>query len=182
MRERYVFMMFGYVGAGKSYTAEWLAEAMQAVHLRADDIRVAMFEKDRPELHTPQNKALVNNALYYCAEQILDADVANVVFDANFNQRRVRQKISGLARTYGAQPIIVWVKTPEDIARQRIKARAESGGHVIFHPDIITAMRKTTDLPSDDEPLISIDGLQNAQEQRRSFEQQLLLLSNHRHD
>lgn len=176
MSRRHVFMMFGYVGAGKSYVARWLAEHMQAVHLQADSLRWAMFGEDRPELYTPANKALVNNALYYASEQILKTGAANVIHDAHHNQRHVREKIEVLARTYDARPVLIWVTTPEATAKKRIQSRAETEGHVIFDPNIIEKMLKSTDLPGSDELVIKIDGLQSTKEQQKSFAKQLAAL------
>ena len=72
MQQRYVFLMLGFLGSGKSYVSRWLAPHTDAVYLRVDDLRLAMFGEDRPELYTPENKALVNNASKYAMEQILD--------------------------------------------------------------------------------------------------------------
>ena len=166
-------MMFGMVGAGKSHVARWLAPYRHAVHLRADGLRMAMFGEDRPELYTPENKALVNNALQYASKKILQSGTADVIHDANHNQRRVRHQIEILARAHGAVPVVVWVKVPEETAKQRIQSRAATEGHVIFDPHIIENMRKTTDDPGTDEIVITIDGLRTPAEQQKSFEEQL---------
>ncbi len=178
MNERFLCIMYGYPGSGKSYVAEWLCDYLHAVHLRTDDLRVKMFDGDRPELHTPHNKALVNNALRYASVQVLKTKRLSVVHDANHNTSSSRAELSAVARHYGAVPIVVWVQTPEDVARarERIKARADSGGHVIFHPDIIGAMKSRMQDPGPHEPTIIIDGMQDEQAQRRSFDEQLASL------
>lgn len=176
MARRYAFILFGYPGSGKSYVAEWLAPHFHAVHLRSDDLRVTMFGGDRPDLHSGENKSLVNNAFEYAYGQILQAKSSSIVMDANYNQRRLRQRIAVKARRYGAEPIVVWVKTPENVAEARIKSRAESGGHVIFDPHIIENMKKRMDVPDESERVIELDGLLTAEEQQASFDKQLALL------
>jgi predicted kinase len=176
MKQRFIFMTFGYVGSGKSYVSRWLAPRIHAVHLSVDALRLEMFGEDRPELYTPANKALVNNALQYAAARILAADVAHVVQDANHNQRHVRQKIERIAKEYGAVPIVLWVKTPEETAKQRIQSRAETEGHVIFDPNIIETMRKNTDLPTSDELVITLNGLHSTEKQQKEFDEQFAAL------
>jgi len=135
-----------------------------------------MFDGDRPELHTPHNKALVNNALRYASVQVLKTKRLSVVHDANHNSEGSRAELSAVARRYGAMPIVVWVQTPENVARDRIKTRADSGGHVIFHPDIIGAMKPHMQHPRPHEPTIIIDGTQDDNVQQRSFDEQLARL------
>jgi predicted kinase len=94
MEKKYVFMMLGYLGSGKSYVSRWLTPHIGAVHLRVDDLRLAMFGIDRPELYTPENKALVNNASQYAMRQILKSGQAHIVHDANHNVRSVRLDIT----------------------------------------------------------------------------------------
>jgi predicted kinase len=165
-------MMFGYPGSGKSFVAEWLTSRFSAVRIRADDLRIAMFDGDRPELYTPQNKALVNNAIRYTYGQILRADKSSVVLDANYNQRATRRTFEDPAYRYGAIPIVVWVKTPIPVAKERIQSRVETTGQVIFDPRIIEKMLKRMQPPKDDENVIVLSGLHSTKEQKASFEEQ----------
>jgi predicted kinase len=173
MKPHYIFMTFGYPGSGKSFVARWLAEKFNAVHLKVDDLRFAMFEGDRSDLYTPENKALVNNAVRYVYGQIVKTRRASIILDGNFNQRSLRRDIAHSARQHKAVPVVVWVKTPEAAAAQRIKTRAETEGHVIFDPNIIQNMLKRMQPPDEHENLIVIDGLLSAEEQQREFDTQL---------
>jgi predicted kinase len=178
---RYVFIMFGFPGSGKSFVSKWLAAKFNAVHLKVDNLRFAMFDGDRPDLYTPANKALVNNAVSYVYGQIVKTRTASIILDGNFNQRNTRMDIEKTASKYDALPIVVWVKTPEATAEQRIKTRAETEGHVIFDPNIIQNMLKRMQLPDEREHLIVVDGLQSADAQQESFEKQLVLLNPQKH-
>lgn len=108
----YLFMMLGFLGSGKSYVSKWLAPRTSSVVFRVDPLRWQMFGGDRPELYTPENKALVNNAAQYAAGQVLESGLANVIMDANHNQRFVRDHVRSLAKKHGATGIVVWVETP----------------------------------------------------------------------
>ncbi len=172
MPRHYVFMMFGYPGSGKSFVAEWLTLRFNAVRMRADDLRIEMFNGDRPDLYTPENKALVNNAIRYTYGQILQTGNSSVVLDANYNQRATRKTFENLAHHHGVIPVVVWVKTPISVAKERIESRVKTTGQVIFDPRIIEKMLKRMQPPKDDENLIVLNGLHSIEEQKASFEEQ----------
>jgi predicted kinase len=172
MQDRYVFVMLGYLGSGKSYVSRWLSPHMKAVYLRLDDLRLAMFGADRPELYTPQNKALVNNASRYAMTQILKSDQANVVHDGNHNARALRADIAKTVRRCGATAVVVWVQTPLTAAKERTEIRKVTEGHELFEPGLVEKMAKRLEEPGEGELVIVIDGQATAVEQQRSFDEQ----------
>jgi len=173
MHNNYVFIMLGFLGSGKSYVSRWLTPHAGAVYLRADELRLAMFGADRADLYTPENKALVNNANNYAMEQILKSSQANVVLDANNNARQVRRSIAETTKALDATPIVVWVKTPLDIAKRRTEERTITEGHVLFEPNLVEKMAKRLEAPETDELVIIIDGQASAEVQQQSFDEQL---------
>lgn len=165
--------MLGYLGSGKSYVSRWLAPHVGGVYLRVDELRLAMFGSDRPELYTPENKALVNNASRYAIRQILKSGQANVIHDANLhNAREARQDIARDAADCRAKAIVVWVQTPLDIAKERTETRKITEGHELFEPNLVEKMAKRLEEPGADELVITIDGLATEEEQRKSFDEQ----------
>jgi predicted kinase len=173
MQNRYVFIMLGFLGSGKSFVSRWLTQHMHAVHLRTDDLRLAMFGPDRPELYTPEKIALVNNAGRYAMMQILKSGQAHIVQDANHNARKLRLEIAKEVSEAGATPVVVWVRTPLNIAKERTKVREVTEGHVLFEPGIVEKMAKRLEEPGEDEIVITIDGQASASEQQKSFDEQL---------
>ena len=173
MQNRYVFMMLGFLGSGKSHVSRWLTPHIGAVYLRVDDLRLAMFGPDRPELYTPENKALVNSASRYAMGQILASKQAHVVHDANHNARKLRRDIANQAGEHGATAIVVWVQTPLDIAKKRTEVRKVTEGHELFEPGLVEKMAKRLEEPGADELVIIIDGQASALEQQKSFDEQL---------
>jgi predicted kinase len=172
MHDRYVFVLLGYLGSGKSYVSRWLSPHVQAVYLRVDELRLAMFGQDRPELYTPQNKSLVNNASRYVMLQILGSGQANVVHDANHNARSLRAAIAHDASKCKATAIVVWVQTPLDASKRRTEVRAVTEGHQLFEPGLVEKMAKQLEEPADDELVIILDGQTTAAEQQQSFDAQ----------
>jgi predicted kinase len=172
MEKKYVFMMLGYLGSGKSHVSRWLAPHIGAVYLRVDDLRLAMFGTDKPELYTPENKALVNNASQYAMRQIVKSGQAHVVHDANHNARSVRQNIAKKVAEYDGISVVVWVQTPLEVAKERTEIRKETEGHDLFEPNLVEKMAKRLEEPDQHELVITIDGLASAFEQRESFDVQ----------
>lgn len=172
MDGRYVFLMLGFLGSGKSHVSRWLTPHIGAVRLRADELRIAMFGEDRAELYTPANKALVNNASRYAMLQILKSGQANVVHDANHNAKSVRKSIARDVAHNGATAIIVHVQTPLELAKRRTEIRAIDEGHILFDPNIVEKMAKRLQQPATDELFITIDGQASSDAQKKSFDDQ----------
>lgn len=173
---RSLFVMLGFLGSGKSYVSRWLAQHIDAVSIRTDELRWQMFGPDRPELYLPENKALVNNAARYMASQILSSGMGHVILDGNNNSREVRTELQHLAQEAGAHAITVWVDTPLDVAKQRTIIRKETEGHVLFEENLVEKMAARLQVPARDELSIRIDGLLNAEQQKASFDEQFAQL------
>jgi predicted kinase len=174
---RYIFIVLGFLGSGKSYVSRWLAPRTDSVCIRLDALRWAMFGEDRPELYTPENKALVNKAAVYSAQQVLQSGKANVVYDGNnIRAKEARRQIASAAREAGATAIVVWVDTPLETAKQRTVDRAKNEGHVLFEPGLVEKMAAQLEPPAADEITIRLDGLADAADQQAQFEEQFLRL------
>lgn len=175
-RPVYAFTMLGFLGSGKSFVSKWLAPHIDGVHIRADDLRMAIFKEDRPELYTPENKAIVNDAALYMAEQILASGQAHVIFDGNNNTVERRQEIAEVAQKLGAQAVVVRVETPLDTAEKRTVTRRQTEGHVLFEPDLVRKMAARLEEPTSDETVITINGLLDAEAQQTQFDEQFARL------
>lgn len=165
--------MLGYLGSGKSYVSRWLTPHIGAVYLRVDDLRLAMFGVDRPELYTSENKALVNNASQYAMQQILKSGQAHVVHDANHNAKSVRGDIAKKVAEHGGIAVVIWVQTPLETAKERTVIRRETEGHELFESNLVEKMAKRLEEPDQQHELvITIDGQVSASEQQKSFDEQ----------
>ncbi|TXG76543.1 adenylyl-sulfate kinase, partial [Patescibacteria group bacterium] len=110
-----LYLMMGLPGAGKTTVAQHIADLTSAVRLSSDDVRRELFA-------TSTFSEDEHDKLY--AE--LDARVramlqqgTSVVYDANLNRRAHRDEKHHLAASLGADTMLIWVKTPEEIAKQR---------------------------------------------------------------
>jgi predicted kinase len=172
----YVFIMLGFLGSGKSFVSRWLTPKVGAVYIRPDDLRLAIFGEDRPELYLPENKAIVNDAALYMAEQVVKSGRASVVFDGNNNSVARRQEIAEATRKHGAKVVVVHVNTPLDTAEQRTVTRRQTEGHVLFEPNLVRKMAARLELPTAEEQVLTIDGLLDAEAQQKQFDEQFARL------
>lgn len=168
----HLFLMLGFLGSGKSFVSKWLAPHTQSVLIRADSLRWAMWGGDSPGLYTPENKLLVNNAARYATKQILESRRANVVLDANHNAYDVRAELCALADSITTKVIVVWVDTPLELAKERTIQREKTEGHILFEDGLVEKMAKKLEPPRADEIVIRIEGVADAEVQKRSFDEQ----------
>ena len=178
MKERpYFFMTLGVPGSGKSYISDWLTPKFNALRIKSDDLRGVMFGIPvPPETHDEPYNSWINGAMKYAAKQALDQKIS-VIFDTNNNSVKRRIEWSEVAKGLEALPVIIWVQTPLELAKERATARdrAELGHEPdIFYVDMMAAK---LELPTDQELVVVIDGLQTADQQEVSFDTQLRKIS-----
>ncbi|MEK7152881.1 MAG: ATP-binding protein, partial [Patescibacteria group bacterium] len=162
----FLFLMLGFPGSGKSYVSGWLAPHMSAVHLRADDMRVRMFGEERLEYHTNwKYQKQVHGAMQYAAAQVLSAE-HSVIYDSNHNSVKSRRPMQSIAKEAGAIPILIWVKAPLGLAKQRVLDREAAAGPNMFELDFVDRMASNLQQPGPNELAIELDCTQTAEDQR----------------
>ena len=114
-RKPKLYLFLGYPGAGKTTVSKIISEASGAVHLWADVERHKMFEEPT---HSKEESDQLYKYLNNKADQLL-SEGKDVVFDTNFNFYEDRQKLREIAEKNNAETILIWITTPEDIARSR---------------------------------------------------------------
>lgn len=149
-----LYLFVGYPGAGKTTVAKIIAEATGAVHLWADKERHDRFgdiyqQKDNDALYEQLNKRTA---------ELLEAG-KSVVFDTNFNYYKDRESLRQIAREAAAETVLIWLKTPQELAYRR--AITENGGKRMFitmsHEDF-ERVASHLEPPMDSEKPIIIDG------------------------
>lgn len=164
-------MMLGSPGSGKSYVADWLTPHLKAVKLKSDELRIAMYGFNISESHDREHNEIIFAAMQYAADQVLSRG-HSVIYDTNSNKLAQRKSISKLAEAHGAIGIVLWVNTPNEIAKQRAIDRDK---HENPSADVsyIDHMAAEIEEPEASELVIKIDGTQSASEQQKIFNQQL---------
>jgi predicted kinase len=172
--QQLLILMLGHPGSGKSYFTRQLAPRLKAVRFNGDHMRVGMF-KD-PRLATRDDNPKVFGAIEYAVHEVLKAGYS-VVYDAQHNKRVHRHQLEVLAAEFNTLSVVVWIKTPYEVALkrgiereekpdQRRKSEAEMRAALDFFIDAIEA-------PDSNERLITLDGTASFAEQYASFNEQL---------
>jgi len=107
--------MLGYPGAGKTTAAESIARTTGAVHVSSDQVRRTLFPQST---FTQAEHDQLYNELDAQLDTLLRSG-KSVVFDANLNRRQHRLEKYQLAKSVGAEPKLIWVKTPAELAKHR---------------------------------------------------------------
>jgi predicted kinase len=173
-------MFLGVPGSGKSYFARHLAKKINAVRLNGDSMRMAIWGslEEITKAHGDRNRGnnMTFGAINYVVDQIL-ATRHSVVYDAHHNRRDIRKELENMTREHGAVPIVVWVKTAEDIAIERAQAREATVDQRRLTEEevreVITRHMKYFDEPDQTENVIIIDGTENSSTQFESYEKQV---------
>jgi predicted kinase len=153
-----LYLMLGYPGAGKTTTAEMLADQTGAVHLCSDKFRLHMFPKP---IFSEAEHSAVYGALDYMTELFL-AKGLSVIYDANLNRYQHRQDKYNICQRTGANAILLWIKASEELAKKRsTELGAEDPKHRPFgNLDAATFDRLAQEIepPHQDELVIELDG------------------------
>jgi predicted kinase len=171
-----LFVMFGLIGSGKSYFASQLAEKEEIVWLNSDALRAEIYEDPTTVPDGFMRHHVVFSGMRYASQQILKAG-KSVIYDANNNKARKRKDLYNFAKQAGAVPILIWIKTPEDVALKRAATRPAAQHNVKVAKEHIDRHKNAQQLPQAEEPLITIDGEADFNTQYQSFQEQLQSLS-----
>ena len=166
-----VFLMLGFPGSGKSTFARQLAEARTIIRISSDDIRPYMYTTTLA-IRDIRNNPAVFGALDYVVGKLLTARMS-VIYDANFNRRKDRKAHRLCAQRADARTILIWMKTPLEVAREREAGRATAGESLAIPSERYQQLVDRLQEPESEETVMTIDGLAPFEEQLRSFDEQL---------
>ncbi len=147
----------GSPGSGKSYFSEKISKDLHLVHLRSDDIRFRIISEPN---FTQEEHNVVFGFMDFLAEKILDNKIG-VIYDANLVKYEHRERLIRIAENTKAKFVMLWIKTPLDLAITRAKDRK-------FHPitkETVEAIAGELE-EFRNEPHIIIDGIKSYEEQR----------------
>jgi predicted kinase len=162
-----LYMMLGYPGAGKTTTAASIARVTGALHISSDDIRREILpdsqftQAEHDKLYAELDKRVIE----------LLSNGRSVVYDANLNRHAHRQEKYHLAQSLDVQTVLVWVKTPQDLAKHR-RVTAEPQHDLTPQHEtpeqMFDRIAKLFEPPHANEPYIELDGTKISDEYTRS--------------
>lgn len=156
MSKQRLYIFVGYPGAGKTTIAKIIAKDTGAVHLWADQERLKIFgHPTHSEAESTQLYAELNTR----TDELL-AQGKSVIFDTNFNHVHDRQLLRDIAAKYGAETVLIWVKTPFEVAKQRAvhDSNLRNGYMAIMTEEHFTSIATKLEFPTADEHPIIVDG------------------------
>ena len=130
-RRPHLVLMCGLSGSGKSWLAERLAPALEAVHLRSDVERkrlAGLGAQQRSEsalgqgLYSAPLSAATYERLRQCASEALGGGLS-VIIDATCQERQQRERLSSLGATCAAIVHVVYCRAPHEVLAARLAAR-----------------------------------------------------------
>lgn len=183
MNDQYLFMFLGYPGSGKTHFAKQLAKEMSIVRLNADATRVAAMGTIQKAREFNDETGLLNSIVFgvidYATAQILESG-NSVICDYQHNEKVFRARRRTLANEHGAKAVIIWLKTPRDVAVERGVARDElhdQRQHSLEKMEaLVDKYIGLIEVPDSDEVVIEIDGTLPFEQQYKSFMLQLQAL------
>jgi aminoglycoside phosphotransferase family enzyme/predicted kinase len=153
----------GLTGTGKSTLAAELAELFGIEHLQTDAIRRELYGKsEQPAeygkgLYQPQSRSRVYDELFHRAASKLDEGLS-VILDGTFLTAKSRSDAVALAQSKHAVPLVIHCHCDDEVARQRITARIESGDSLSESREDVFFVQKREDEPDPaDLPVCNVD-------------------------
>jgi predicted kinase len=152
-----LYLMLGIPGAGKTTAATIIAELTGAVHMSSDEIRLKLYPHPA---FTEHEHTTVYRELNREVERLLAAG-KSVVYDANLNRYRHRDEKYQIAAKTKAKTVLIWVKAPEELAKQR--RVEEVNRHHLVPPteDPVSMFHRIVRVfepPRPNEPYFELDG------------------------
>ena len=130
-----LILLCGLSGSGKTWLAERLAPALQAVHLRSDVERkrlAGLGAEQRSDaglgqgLYSAAMSAATYERLRLCAAEVLGGGLS-VIVDATCQSREERRRLSALGAAGAAAVDVVLCHAPREVLEARILARGREG-------------------------------------------------------
>lgn len=117
-----IYLICGFIGAGKTTYSQKLAGDINAVHLNPDEFCMKLFTPQEYETNWDKCFSQTVNMLWEKAAEFARED-KNVVFDLGFWSKKERQQAFQKAEKLGFVPVIYYVYAPDDILKKRISTR-----------------------------------------------------------
>lgn len=119
-----LILICGLPGSGKTKISKEISKNIKGSILRTDKIRKKLFSKPT---YAPSEKDLVYQVMFLIADELLKNNI-NVVLDAVFPKRDLREKARALARKNKTPFYLIEVRCQEEILLLRIDKRSKRKG------------------------------------------------------
>lgn len=163
-----LYITMGLPASGKTYFSQRFAEERDIFFLNVDNLRLAMVR--RPTFEFTEGRMVYDTVTFIAEQHLMQGK--SIICNGNYHVRRSRQEMKTLADKYDADFRILWIKTPYDVAKERITTREHEipVEKMVHHPlELLEMMHTRHEAPTDDEPVIEIDGTRAYEDQRKAL-------------
>lgn len=115
-------LVSGLPGTGKSYFSKKLAEKVPLVILESDDLRKFLFTAPS---YSQNESSYLFDACHRLIEYLLKRGIS-LIFDATNLSERNREYLYSISERLGVKLIVICLKAPENIIRERLIKRVNS--------------------------------------------------------
>ncbi len=148
-----IYLICGFLGAGKTTYSRKLAKDTGAIHLNPDDV---CMQKYSPEEYETNWEDCFTQTLDFLWQEISAYIKQNkdIIFDVGFWTKSSRDEAVSKIKQMGGNPIIHYIYAPDAILKQRLKTRkGKIAEQNLLNFDLI---KKSFEEPSEDENFIFI--------------------------
>ena len=117
---RTLYIIQGFIGAGKSTYSAKLAERTKAIHLNPDKIVTEMFKKDE---YMNNWESCFDKALDFMWKNTIELLNQNksVILDMGFWKKNDREYARGIAKQLGVKLEHIYLSVPDEVLKERIR-------------------------------------------------------------
>jgi predicted kinase len=154
-----VYLIHGFIGAGKSTYARKLAQEMGAVLLSVDAWMAHFYGYDPNGEDFFDREQRVRDMQWQMAEILVQRGVS-VIFDWGFWARTKRDEARARVQRMGGEPVLVALETPDDVALARVLKRTEAQetGSIFIDEAIFNGCKARFEPLQEDEVALRISG------------------------
>lgn len=150
-----VYLIYGFLGSGKTTFSKRLAEERSAIRFSMDEWYLQLFSDGATHQIDGLRWSRLQQTLHELWPQIATHGV-DVVLDFGFWSRDQRDRIRSLARSAGVETALFWVQCPDDTALRRCLARNGTTGSFLITHEGFQEMRSRFEPLGPDEEFIAI--------------------------
>lgn len=152
-----VYVLCGFIGAGKTTFARQLEESTGAVRITKDEWLIRLVGTDPTiDRYDEINRRICDLTRDFAFT--LAAKGIDVILDEGFWAREERAELTARIKAAGAEPVLYFIDTPVDVMRERIHERNDHLNGDSFHitPDLVDHYLQFWQPPEPDEGFIRV--------------------------
>jgi predicted kinase len=120
-----VYMICGFIGAGKTTFARMLEKETGAVRVTKDEWMVQIFGNTPPKDNFAEYDSKVTKLAQDLAYRLVQAGV-DVILDEGFWEKSYRNEVRKKIHAVGGEPMLYYVRQPIELMRKRTIERSKS--------------------------------------------------------